>query len=57
MISDSTLWLSLKKVLLGKFHCSIEEHPQLPEKVIKILSLSQLRTYVRLDLFHTLETE
>lgn len=57
MISDSTLQLKLKKLLFGKFRCSTEEEcPQLPKKVMKILSLCQLHIYVKLDLLHLLET-
>ena len=49
-VSDSTLQLAFKKVLLVKFWYNIKEYSQLSEKSIKILLLFSA-TYLKPDFF------
>ena len=49
MLSNSTLQLNFKKLLLGRFWCSITwEYSQLSKKVLKYLFLLQLHICVRM---------
>lgn len=58
MVSESTLQITFKKLLLIEFWWSIKEvYSQLPEKAIKIFLPYPTTYYVRPDFLHTLQSK